>query len=70
MCKPKTFFMVYNPLRADARVKHATTAAAQAEAKRLSVLQPGDEFFILQAVAMVSAPKPPAPVPVISPTYY
>lgn len=70
MNKTKMFFMVYNAQRSARRVKHPDYASAVAEAQRLAILQPGDEFFILQAVALVSAPKPPTPVPVVSPIHW
>lgn len=50
------FWMVWNVQRNAPRYKHASKAAAQAEARRLSVNAPGELFVILAAVEAVIAP--------------
>lgn len=51
--RPQPFFLIWNPSRGAPTVKQATYPIAEAEAKRLARQAPGEEFFILAAVARV-----------------
>lgn len=46
-----TFWLIWNEKGRVPTYKHATMASARAEAERLSRLQPGDTFHVLQCVA-------------------
>ena len=46
-----TFWLIWNEKGRVPTYKHATMASARAEAERLSRLQPGDTFHVLQCMA-------------------
>lgn len=46
-----TFYFVWNPSRSAPTVKHPSEEIAMSEAKRLARLNPGEKFFVLQAIA-------------------
>jgi hypothetical protein len=53
------FWMVYNPKRQAPKRQHQTFGDASEEAARLAKLQPGDQFFILEALTVyVGVPQP------------
>lgn len=53
------FWMVWNPAGRPPSVKHFSRADADKEANRLAVLNPGQRFFVLKAVAGFVATDPP-----------
>lgn len=46
------FWMVWNPNRNPPMFMHATEVAAEAEAERLAKLNPGERFFVLEAIGL------------------
>jgi hypothetical protein len=48
------FWLVWNPAGRAPVFKHSSEASAVAEAERLAKLNQGQQFFILQAVAMLT----------------
>lgn len=52
------FFMVWNPQGRSPTHRHDEFELAEREAKRLAELCPGQEFFILQAVAVAQKREP------------
>lgn len=50
--KQQQFWMIWCPARNPPSFMHDTEAAAETEAERLARLNPGDLFFILEAVQM------------------
>ena len=51
------FWVVWNPQRGLPRMTHPNEALARKEAERLARLQPGEQFYILQAVAVCQIPS-------------
>ncbi len=47
------FYMLWNPNRNLGTYKHPTPEAANAEARRLANLHPGEKFIVLQAIGHV-----------------
>jgi hypothetical protein len=47
------FWLVWNPDGSNPTYRHESYAAAQAEAKRLALRHPGQEFYVLAADARV-----------------
>lgn len=46
------FWMVWNPNRNQPVYRHDTEASAETEAERLARLNPGEQFFVLEAVGL------------------
>ena len=46
------FWMVWNPNRKQPTYRHETEAAAVIEAERLARLNPSEDFFVLEAIAL------------------
>lgn len=49
--RPQPFFLVWNPERGAPTIKQPSYSVAEAEAKRLARMTPGESFFVLAAVA-------------------
>lgn len=49
----KAFWMVWNPARSIPAFRHSSRLAANLEATRLARENPGQEFFVLEALARV-----------------
>ena len=47
------FWMVWQPESGKPTVRHETRGAADAEAQRLALLNPGKRFYVLKALAFV-----------------
>lgn len=45
------FWMVWNPQRQPPSHRHPTRHAAEQEAERLALLQPGHKFYVLEALS-------------------
>lgn len=59
MMEHKKFWMVWNPNGRQPRYEHINRQSADMEAERLARDNPGEQFFVLKAVAgVVSEPKP------------
>ena len=52
MNKPDTFYLVWNPLGRAPIHQHEKYHQAKTEAERLATLNPGQQFFVLQAVSL------------------
>lgn len=52
------FWLVWRNGSIQSRVKHSTHALAEVEAIRLAELNPGQEFYVLQAVTMAARVSP------------
>lgn len=50
----KTFWMVWNPAGNSPSFRHETEHGAVFEATRLARMSPGQSFFVLEAVKMVT----------------
>ena len=53
MMEQDQFWMVWNPLGYQPRMKHWNEDAAVREAKRLARENPGQQFYVLEAIAGV-----------------
>lgn len=49
----KSFYMIWNPEGRPPTHKHASFTLAKSEAHRLAKANPGQQFFILNAIGMV-----------------
>ena len=54
----KAFYMVWNPSGAQPRHQHASLELAEKEAERLAKSNPGEYFYVLQAVLKLNVPPP------------
>lgn len=54
----ETFWLVWNPSRGMPTVRHPSALSARKEAERLAVIQPGEAFYVLQAVARAESMRP------------
>jgi hypothetical protein len=52
------FWMVWSPQGRAPTVKHQSKESAKAEARRLAVVAPGDDFFVLKAIGGYRMPCP------------
>lgn len=52
------FWMVWNPARKAPAFRHQALELAQAEARRLAALAPGEEFYVLRAIDGYRMPQP------------
>lgn len=52
------FYIVWNPEGSNPRFRHDCFEAAANEAHRLALINPGQDFFVMQAHRRVSTPKP------------
>ena len=52
------FWLVWRNGSIQSRVKHPTHALAEQEAIRLANLNPGEEFYVMQAVTVVCRTSP------------
>lgn len=52
------FYVVWNPAHGLPRVRHHSSADAEREAKRMAMLNPGQEFFVLLATAVARRLEP------------
>lgn len=57
------FFLVWNPNGGNPTYRHKTAEAAKEEAKRLCDANPGETFFVLEALGKVAA------APVVKPQW-
>lgn len=55
------FWMVWNPQGRTPTHKHPTRLLADQEARRLSLLNPDQDFFVLKAMGGFRGSKPPEP---------
>jgi hypothetical protein len=53
------FWMVWNPKRTSPTCQHKSIEAAVAEAERLARRDPGQEFYVLEALRMCQVPELP-----------
>lgn len=54
----ETFFLVWEPNRGYTQKRHDTKSKAIKEAERLAHKEPGEEFFVLEALTMSTTEKP------------
>lgn len=56
--RESSFFVVWCPTAGEPTRRHTTQAAAQAEARRLASINPGQDFFVLAAVSRSCRAEP------------
>jgi hypothetical protein len=56
--RPEAFFIVWNPEGTNPQFRHESFSMAAREAERLTMMNPGKHFFVMQAHRRVSTAKP------------
>lgn len=67
--KREPFWLVWNPQGRAPTNKHHTKGAAENEAKRLSRVSPGSDFFVMEAVGGFIITEPPVQALDIDPEF-